>query len=95
MNDTTSRDLSLNDPDSNTNILPNVTPNHTPGNHFENPQQTRNTLTKPVDFFQLFFTDEVLRTIGQHTNSYAWINIAKKQTFLILGELGKKLILRR
>ena len=51
-----------------------------PGNHFENFQQTRNTLTKPVDFFQLFFTDEVLRAIAQHKNSYTWINIAKNQT---------------
>ena len=80
-NDTTSKDLSYIDPDSNTNALPNFTPNRTPENHFENFQQTCNTLTKPVDFFQLFFTDEVFWTIAQHTSSYPWINIAKKQTY--------------
>ena len=85
-NDTTSKDLSYNDPDSNTNVLSNFTTNHTPGNHFENFQQTRNALTKSTDFFfQLFFTDEVLRTIAQHTNSCARINTAKIQTYCDTG----------
>ena len=82
--------MSYNDPDSNTNVLPNFTPNRTPGNHFENFQQTCNTLTKPVDFFQLFFTDEVPRTIPQHTNSYTRINIAKKQTNCDTGVAWKE-----
>ena len=82
--------MSYNDPDSNTNVLPNFMPNHIPGNHFENFLQTCNTLTKPVDFFQLFFADEVLRTIAQHTSSYAWINIAKKQTCCDTGGAWKE-----
>ena len=89
-NDTTGKDLSDNDPDSNTNALPNFMPNRTSGNYFENFQQTRNTLTKPVDSFQLFFTYEVFRTIAQHTNSYAWINIAKKQTYCDTGGAWKE-----
>ena len=36
-------------------------------------------------FFQLFFTDEVLRTIAQHTNSCARINTAKIQTYCDTG----------
>ena len=89
--DTTSKDLSYNDPDSNTNVLSNFTTNHTPGNYFENFQQTRNTLTKSTDFFfQLFFTDEVLRTIAQHTNSCAWINIANIQTYCDTGAAWKE-----
>ena len=90
-NDTTSKDLSYYDSDSNTNVLSNFTTNHTPGNHFENFQQTRNTLTKSTDFFfQLFFTDEVLRTIAQHTNSCAWINTAKIQTYCDPGGAWKE-----
>ena len=89
-NDTTSKYLSYNDPASNINVLPNFMPYRTLGNHFENFQQTCNTLKKPVDFFQLFFTDEVLRTIAQHTNSYAWINIAKNQTYCDTGRAWKE-----
>ena len=79
--DTISKDLSYDNPDNNTNLPPNFTPNRIPGNHFERIQQTRNALTKPCDFFQLFFTDDVLRTIAKHTDSYAWINIAKEPSY--------------
>ena len=87
-NDITSKDLSYNDPDSNTNVLPNFTPNRTPGNHFENFHETRNTLTKSVDLFSV--TDEVLRTNAQPTNSYDWIIIAKKQTYCDTGGAWKE-----
>ena len=58
--------ISYNDPDSNTNVLPNFTPNCTPGNHFKNFKQTHNSLTNLLVY--LVFTDKVLRTIPQHTD---------------------------
>lgn len=52
------------------NPLPAFTPNRLPGIHFGRPL-LRNTMTKAVEFFHLFFTDEMVRNICDHTNSYA------------------------
>jgi len=63
-----------------TNQLPNFTPNRPSGLHFEIPI-LRGAMTSALDFFKLFFTSELITSICQHTNSYAWANIANKQSF--------------
>ena len=47
--------ISYNDPDSNTNVLPNFTPNCTPGNHFKNFKQTHNSLTNLLVYLVFFY----------------------------------------
>lgn len=60
---------SYNDDDT-PNALPPFSPSRPPGVHFGRPF-LRNTMTRAVDFFCLFFTDEMLNSIVTHTNSYA------------------------
>ena len=38
-------------------------------------------LNKAVDFFYLFFTEEMIDEICKHTNAYAWSRITEKQTY--------------
>ena len=38
----------------------------------------RGAMTRAVDFFRLFFTAELVRTICTHTNSYGWGAIGNK-----------------
>ena len=52
------------------NPLPPFTPNHPPGIHFGRPL-LRNTMTKSVEFFQLFFTPEMINNVLTDTTSYA------------------------
>ena len=42
---------------------------------------TRNSTTKVVDFFSLYFSNELIETICKHTSSYAWTVIDKKQYY--------------
>ena len=42
---------------------------------------TRGAMTKAVDFFQLFFTMELLNEICNHSNTYGWMNVGNKLTF--------------
>ena len=59
------------------NSLPKFQPNRPPGPYL--PQQLKSS--KELDFFQLFFTDEIISSIVKHTNTYAWANITKKKTY--------------
>ena len=52
------------------NTLPAFTPNRPPGIHFPRPL-LRNSMTKAIDFFHLFFTGDMINDICSHTNSYA------------------------
>ena len=63
-----------NDPDVN-NVLPAFTPTRPPGVHFGQPV-LRNLFTTAADFFLLFFTEEMIQSLVDHTNSYAYIQIA-------------------
>ena len=38
----------------------------------------RNTTTKAIDFFFLFFTTEIIEEICRHTNAYAWHAVTSK-----------------
>ena len=60
---------SYDDPDEG-NPLPAFTPTRPPGIHFGR-LLLRNTMTKAVEFFHLFFTSEMIYNICAHTNSYA------------------------
>ena len=55
--------------------LPQFTPAREPGIHLEGPL-LRNTMVKPMEFFRLFFTNEMVDSIVLHTNTYADIHIA-------------------
>ena len=49
---------------------PPFTPEHPPGIQFEQPL-LRGKMHTAVEFFKLFFTDELVNKIVEHTNSYA------------------------
>ena len=34
-----------------------------------------------IEFFQLYFTDDMINDIRLHTNAYAWANITQKQYY--------------
>ena len=61
---------SYNTPDT-PNQIPLFTPRRQPGLHLNLPV-LRDAMTRALDFFRLFFTAELVRTICTHTNSYAW-----------------------
>ena len=50
------------------------TPRHDAGVNFGRPL-VRNTMTRAVDFFNLFFTVRLIDSIVEHTNSYAYAHI--------------------
>ena len=52
------------------NLLPPFTPLRPPGIHLGRPL-LRNTMTRAVEFFFLFFTADMIDSIVNHTNSYA------------------------
>ena len=56
------------------NALPAFTPDRPPGVHFDVPL-LRSTMVKAVDFFNLYFTVDMIDFIVNHTNSYAWEHI--------------------
>ena len=60
---------SYGDPDT-PNVLPPFAPSRPVGIHFGRPH-LRNTMTKALEFFHLFFTEEMVSEICTHTNSYA------------------------
>ena len=69
---------SLDDPDvGNPSEFPHpqFTPAREPGIHLEEPF-LRNSMVKPVDFFRLFFTREMVESIVLHTNTNAYIHTA-------------------
>ncbi|XP_015758763.1 PREDICTED: uncharacterized protein LOC107338028 [Acropora digitifera] len=70
--------LSYNDPDVR-NPLPAFTPSREPGIHLGVPN-LRNTMVSALDFFQLYFTPGLVDEIVQHTNAYAYIEIAKENS---------------
>ena len=70
--------LSYNDPDVG-NPLPAFTPSREPGFHL-GVQNLRDTLVSPLDFFQLHFTPGLVDDIVQHTNAYAYFEIAKENS---------------
>ena len=72
---------SYDDPDTETNDLSAFSPNRPSGNNLNNIHVTRNNLSKPIDFFELFFTDEITNSIVEHTNAYAYIQITKKVSY--------------
>ena len=52
------------------NVLPPFAPSRPVGIHFGRPH-LRNTMTTALEFFSLFFTEEMVRDICTHTNTYA------------------------
>jgi len=60
------------------NILPDFTPRRVPGIYCSS-SVTRNV--QEIDFFQMFFTEELIQNIVKHTNKYAWKHIATKKSF--------------
>ena len=64
---------SFDDPDAG-NPLPGFNPLRLPGIHFSGPL-LRNSMTRAVDFFSLFFSVDMINTICNHTNSYAYEHI--------------------
>ena len=47
---------------------------------FSKVQSLRNTLLSPLDFFQLYSTPGLVDDIVQHTNAYAYIEVAKENS---------------
>ncbi|XP_020603908.1 piggyBac transposable element-derived protein 4-like [Orbicella faveolata] len=75
--------LSYDDPDVG-NPLPGFTPppftpSREPGVHLEGPN-LRNKMVKALDFFKLYFTDELVGDIVQHTNTYAYIQLGDENS---------------
>ena len=62
------------------NILPAFSPTRKPGFHLDSPL-LRGKFVNAVEFFQLFFTDEMIEEICSHTNEYAWAYITNKQSY--------------
>lgn len=58
------------------NTLPNFTPSRPPGPQIH--QVLRNQMSNAEDFFLLFFSNEMIETICENINKYAWLNIHKK-----------------
>ena len=58
------------------NPLPAFTPRREPGFHLRI-QNLRNTLVRPLDFFQLYSMAVLVDEIVQHTNAYAYIEVSK------------------
>ena len=46
---------------------------------FNLPEYFDTQIAKPIDYFQLFFSDEVLQTICDNTNKYQKFRVAQKQ----------------
>ncbi|XP_057291023.1 piggyBac transposable element-derived protein 4-like [Hydractinia symbiolongicarpus] len=67
---------SYDDPDT-PNILPDFTPTRDPGLHCDVPLIRG---VQEIDFFQLFFSEELIQDIVKHTNTYGWRNISKKKS---------------
>ena len=61
------------------NPLPAFTPRRKPGFHL-GVQNLRNTLVSPLDFFHSYFTPGLVDDIVQHTNAYAYIEVAKENS---------------
>ena len=70
---------SYDDPDLHID-LPKFEPLRPAGIHLES-QNTRNHLVKAIDFFEMFFTKDVIDLIVQNTNLYANIKITEKQSY--------------
>ena len=75
----TEHSSSHDDPD-NPNELPVFSPRRPAGIHLVTPV-LRGTMTRALDFFQLFFSVHILQDIVTHTNSYAWGVIEGKQSY--------------
>ena len=41
----------------------------------------RGKYVPPIEFFQLYFTDDMINDLSLHTNAYAWANITQKQYY--------------
>ena len=61
------------------NNSPIFQPTRAPGLYMN--RVTRGSMTKAIDFFQLFFTVELINEICTHSNAYAWINKTNKQSY--------------
>ena len=74
--------LSYNDPDPGNPLpafaAPKFSPTRPAGLHLEGPH-IRNTMVKPIEFFRLFFTQEMVDKIVLHTNTYGYIHITSKK----------------
>ena len=46
---------------------------------FNLPEYFDTQIAKPIDYFQLFFSDEVLQMISDNTNKYQKFRVAQKQ----------------
>jgi len=72
--------LSYNDPDPGNPLLAFAIPKFSltspVGLHLEG-LHIRNTMVKPIEFFRLFFTQEMVDKIVLHTNTYAYIHITQ------------------
>ena len=66
-------------PDTNCNKLPSFQPNRSSGIYLDG-MPVRRTSSE-IDFFRLFFTDEIMADLVKHTNTYAWANICKKKSY--------------
>ena len=75
--------LSYDDPDVGNPLPaftpPPFTPSREPGFHPEVPH-IRNRFVSPLDFFQLYFTPGLVDEIVEHTNTYAYIEVAKEDS---------------
>ena len=60
------------------NTLPPFEPVRNPGIYVDKNIQRD---LQELDFFKLFFTDDLIEEIVKHTNTYAWIHINEKQSF--------------
>ena len=62
------------------NVLPRFTPVREPGFYLDAPL-LRGKYVTPIEFFQLYFTDDMINDICFHTNVNVWANIAQKQYY--------------
>ena len=62
------------------NVLPHFTPVREPGFYLDAPL-LRGKYVTPIEFFQLYFTDDMINDICFHTNVNVWANIAQKQYY--------------
>ena len=60
--------------------LPTFSPSHPPGVYRD--VATRNQ-TRAIDFFNLFFTNDLIESIPKHTNTYAYSHILNKPAYAL------------